>query len=166
MINSIYILLGANLGSPIDQINEAKDFLIKKIGKLTAVSSIYESEAWGIEDQPIFYNQVIALETIHNPKECLEICQQIETQLGRVREVKWGARIIDIDILYYNSNIIDTKDLKIPHPYIQFRNFTLYPLTEIAPNYKHPELNKTNSQLLIESEDKLLVKKINNNNGI
>ncbi len=160
MTSTIYILLGANLGDPISQIEKAKDLLKEKIGNIIAESSIYESEAWGVEDQPIFYNQVICFETNYEPLYCLKLCQEIELHLGRIRSLKWGARLIDIDILYYNEDIIDEKDLKIPHPYIQFRNFTLIPLVEIAPDYMHPILNVTNKQLLTNSEDKLTVKLI------
>jgi len=80
--------------------------------------------------------------------------------LGRTRKKKWDARIIDIDILYYNDEVIDVATLQVPHPFIQMRNFTLIPLVEIAPDYKHPIFNKTNTQLLNETEDKLQVKKI------
>lgn len=160
MANTVYILLGANLGNPKEQIESAYNLLSTKIGKVIAVSSLYKSEAWGIEDQPIFYNQVLCFETILNPTNCLLICQQIELELGRVREKKWGARVIDIDILYYNNEIIKTEKLIIPHPFIHLRNFTLIPLNEVAPDYIHPVLNKTNNQLLSNSEDKLQVQKI------
>lgn len=159
MMNTIYILLGANLGNPIKQMDCADKLLNKKLGKVIARSSYYESEAWGVEDQPIFYNKILCIETHYSPLESLHICQEIELELGRIRSEKWGARIIDIDILYYNNDIISSETLSIPHPYIHLRNFTLLPLTELAPNYVHPEFNKTNMELLLDSEDKLFVKK-------
>lgn len=159
-MNTVYILLGANLGDPIFQIKQSVDLLEEKIGNLIAISSLYESEAWGVEDQPIFYNQVLIIETVLSAENCLSTCQEIEWQLGRIRDSKWGARVIDIDLLYFNNAIIDTISLKIPHPYIHHRNFTLIPLTEVAPDFIHPKLNKTNVQLLSESLDSLKVLKI------
>lgn len=160
MINKVYILLGANLGDPIKQIKDACSLLSKKIGRIIASSSLYKSEAWGLEDQPIFFNQVIIIETSLNPIDCLRKCQEIELQLGRIRKEKWGARVIDIDILYFNNEIIESEDLSVPHPFIAQRNFTLFPLNEVDSNYIHPILKKSNSQLLKESEDKLCVNKI------
>ena len=157
MLNTIYILLGANLNSPLKQLESACNLLNEKLGKIISLSSIYESEAWGIEDQPIFFNQVITLETHHNAYDSLLICQEIENNLGRIREKKWGARVIDIDILYYNNEIIDTETLQIPHPYLHLRNFTLIPLVEIAPDYIHPLFHSTNKQLMLDSKDNLKV---------
>lgn len=159
-MNTIYLLLGANLGSPLTQIKKATEELKEKIGSIIAASSIYESEAWGLEDQPIFFNQVLKLKTSLKPLACLQVCQQIELDLGRIRNIKWGSRVIDIDILYFNNDIIETETLKVPHPFIHLRNFTLYPLSEIAEDYLHPVLKKTNKELLLTSKDKLLVKRI------
>ncbi|HLS36722.1 MAG TPA: 2-amino-4-hydroxy-6-hydroxymethyldihydropteridine diphosphokinase, partial [Sphingobacterium bovisgrunnientis] len=138
IVNEIYILLGANLGDPITQLGKARELLKQKLGNLVKASSVYQSEAWGVEDQPIFLNQVLLIETDKSADESLLICQNIENELGRIRKEKWGARLIDIDILYFNSEIIDKPLLKIPHPYIQARKFTLQPLCEIANSYKHP----------------------------
>lgn len=166
MKNTIYILLGANLGDPILQIREACTLLALQLGKIIAISSIYESEAWGVTEQPLFYNQVLILETEMLPLACLACTQEIEVKLGRVRAEKWGARVIDIDILYFNNAIINTEVLTVPHPYIHLRNFTLLPLVEVASNYIHPLLNKTNEQLALNSEDKLGVRKTNSKHGI
>jgi len=160
IVNEIYILLGANLGEPITQLEQAKKLLKQKLGYLFKASSIYQSEAWGVEDQPIFLNQVLLIETDKSADESLLICQNIENELGRIRKEKWGARLIDIDILYFNSEIIDKPLLKIPHPYIQDRKFTLQPLCEVANSYKHPKLNLTNEQLLLICKDNLEVVKI------
>ena len=159
-MNYIFILLGANLGDPKLQLLKAQELLSQRLGKLVKASSLYQSEAWGVEDQPIFLNQVLLLETEHSAHESLAICQSIENELGRVRKEKWGARIIDIDILYFNSEIIETQELTIPHPYIQERNFTLQPLFEVAHSYKHPKLHLTNEQLLLNCKDKLKVEKL------
>ena len=160
-MNKIYILLGANLGNPVHQLQKAQALLSEKLGQLLHASALYESEAWGVEDQPIFINQVLLLATEYSPQQCLAICQAIENELGRVRKEKWGARLIDIDILYYNSEIIQEPDLVIPHPYIQERKFTLMPLVEIAATYLHPKFQLRNEQLLLNCTDKLVVKKMN-----
>jgi 2-amino-4-hydroxy-6-hydroxymethyldihydropteridine diphosphokinase len=159
-MNEIYILLGGNLGDPKKKLQEARDLLNIRMGHILKESSIYQSEAWGIEDQPLFLNQVLVYQTSKNAEECLNICQEIENDLGRIRKEKWGARMIDIDILYFNSEIINTPSLKIPHPYIQDRRFTLQPLCEIANSYNHPKFNLTNKQLLLICKDNLEVLKI------
>lgn len=154
-MKSIYILLGTNLGDRIAQLNSALDALEGSIGKIKKFSTIVETAAWGVEDQPSFLNQVIEIKTSLNPIEALEICQHIENQLGRVRTEKWGARVIDIDILYYENDQINLPNLQIPHPYIQDRRFTLIPLVQIAPEYIHPILKKSNKELLAVCTDPL-----------
>ncbi len=159
-MNKVYILLGANLGNPLEQIEQAKKSIDSAIGKIVARSSIYETEAWGVEEQPPFFNQTILVETYLSPSAALETCQEIEKTLGRIRHKKWDTRIIDIDILYFNDEYINTPKLVVPHPYLHFRRFTLVPLCEIAPEYVHPLLNKTNHELLDASTDPLSVKKL------
>lgn len=159
-MNEIFILLGANLGKPEDQLNDARRLLNERLGKIISSSSLYKSEAWGVEDQPVFLNQVLLINTNYTAEDALEICQQIENKLGRVRKEKWGARLIDIDILYFNSQIIKLDHLIIPHPFIQDRKFTLLPLVEIAAQYIHPIFNQSNEQLLLNCKDKLNVLKL------
>lgn len=159
-MNKIYILLGANLGDPIAQLAKASILLQEKIGTVITQSSIYESKGWGVEDQPLFYNQAMIIQTDLDKQECLRICQEIEIELGRVRLVKWGARFIDIDIIYFNEEVYESEDLSIPHPLIQFRNFVLIPLCEIAEDYLHPVLLKTTKQLLAISKDSLPVNRV------
>jgi len=156
-MNLMYLLLGANLGDPLKQLHLAKIEIEARIGHLIKESSIYESEAWGIKDQPIFFNQILIIKTSLTGEMVLKNTMKIEEDLGRIRKNKWGSRLIDIDILYFNDDIFDSELLKIPHPYIPERNFTLVPLVEIAPNYVHPILKKTNQQLLEESKDTLQV---------
>ncbi|WP_293932097.1 2-amino-4-hydroxy-6-hydroxymethyldihydropteridine diphosphokinase [Sphingobacterium sp. UBA6645] len=156
-MNIVYLLTGANIGNPRQQLNDAKIEIAERVGKIIKESSIYESEAWGVEDQPIFLNQVLEIITPHSASKVLQTIQQIELVLGRIRTQRWGSRTIDIDILYYNTDIIHEPDLQVPHPYIQERNFTLIPLTEIAPNFEHPIFKKTNQQLLMDSKDPLNV---------
>ena len=157
-MNTAYLLLGANIGNPVQQLQDARAEITDRIGPITQASSLYESEAWGVEDQPIFLNQVIQVETEHTVQRVLQDIMKIEILLGRVRGQRWGSRIIDIDILYFNSEIVHEEDLQVPHPYIQERNFTLIPLVEIAADYIHPIFKKSNTELLQESTDPLNVK--------
>lgn len=158
-MNQIYILLGANLGNPTSQIAQASTRLQDRIGPIVKSSALYVSEGWGVTDQPLFYNQALIIQTDLDKQTCLSICQEIETELGRTRLVKWGARLIDIDIIYFNDEVYESEDLVIPHPLMQFRNFVLVPFCEIAEDYVHPLLRQTNRQLLSKSEDELVVKK-------
>lgn len=156
-MNIVYLLTGANIGDPRQQLKDAKVEIAERVGKIIKESAIYESEAWGVEDQPIFLNQVLEVITPLSAAKVLQTIQQIELVLGRIRAQRWGSRTIDIDILYYNNDIIHEPDLQVPHPYIQERNFTLIPLSEIAPNFEHPIFKKTNQQLLMDSKDPLNV---------
>ncbi|MGJ1268988.1 2-amino-4-hydroxy-6-hydroxymethyldihydropteridine diphosphokinase [Sphingobacterium spiritivorum] len=156
-MNQTYLLLGANLGKPLEQLAEARIQIEHHIGRLTKASGLYESEAWGLEDQPNFINQVIKVDTMLSPDDLLKQTQQIETNLGRVRHEKWGARLIDIDILYYNNSCINQENLTIPHPYIQERNFVLAPLAEIAADFEHPVLHTSNLVLFQNCKDSLSV---------
>lgn len=165
-MNTVYILLGANLGDPLIQLEEAEKLIKSKIGSIIAESSVYRSAAWGVKNQPVFYNKTVQVSTTLFANKCLQQCQEIETKLGRIRQEKWGARLIDLDILYYNNEVIQSKDLQVPHPYIPLRRFTLVPLAEIAPDYIHPVLRKTNLELLQQTTDKLQVEKINRKSEI
>ena len=155
-----YILLGSNLGNSKKYISDAIIEIVKEIGYVKAKSSLYQTAAWGKIDQPNFLNQVIHVETKLNPKALLNSILSIEKKLGRERIEKWGSRIIDIDILFYDNQVIDKPDLVIPHPYLHLRRFTLMPLNEIAPNLIHPELSKSVSQLLHDLDDNLSVEKV------
>ncbi len=159
-MNDVFFLLGANLGDPLAQLRGATEELKKRVGAIKKSSSIYSSAAWGVADQPPFLNQVVLVSTPLSALSILQEIQQIENDLGRVRLQKWGARIIDIDILYYNNEIIAEDNLAVPHPYIAQRRFTLVPLVEIAPTYTHPLSNKMNQELLESCEDNLPVQLI------
>jgi len=148
------ILLGTNLGDQESNLGKACELITNQIGPILNQSSVYKTAAWGITDQPDFLNQVIEIETSLIPQVLLEACLSIEDQMGRVRKQKWGERIIDIDILYFDDEIINSSHLTIPHPGIQDRRFTLVPLVEIAANYVHPILRKTHVALLEECNDK------------
>ena len=152
-MNRVYIQLGSNLGDREGYLKQSQVMLIDEIGLIIKKSRIYESSPWGVENQGSFLNQVLLLETDIKPFDLLDIILNIEKEMGRVRIEKWGERIIDIDILFYNDEIIETNNLCIPHPYISKRRFVLSPLDEIAKNYIHPILQKTINKLLSECLD-------------
>jgi len=124
-------------------------------------SSLYETAAWGLEDQPDFLNQVLLVETAQKPRELLETLLDIEQELGRIRQQKNGPRTIDLDILLYNDDVIHEPGLQIPHPRMASRRFVLAPLAEIAGELIHPITSKTIRQMLDECTDPLPVNKKN-----
>ncbi len=139
-------------------LKSAGDILEDKGYQLVKSSSIYETEAWGMKDAPAFLNQILVLEAINSPEEALRDCLATELYLGRSRkgtDVGYMNRTIDIDILYYDSIVIKTGTLEIPHPRIQDRRFTLEPLVEVLPMYIHPILKKSNASLLKICTDSL-----------
>jgi 2-amino-4-hydroxy-6-hydroxymethyldihydropteridine diphosphokinase len=152
-INKIYLGLGSNLGNREENLQIAQRFIAEKFGTIISLSSIYETAAWGLTEQNTFLNQVICIETKLPPIEVLQKVLEIEKFMGRIREQKWGARIIDIDILYYASKVILLPDLEIPHPFIQERRFVLVPLCEIAGEFIHPKFKQTNFELLEKCQD-------------
>lgn len=157
-MNTGYILTGGNLGDRLANLQKAKEYLDKETGNIVGASSIYETEAWGNNDQPDFYNQVLIISTKLPAEQMMEKILKIEEQMGRVRGAKNASRIIDIDILFFNDDVINKKDLIIPHAEISNRRFVLTPLNELSPALVHPVLNKTISELLSTCKDMLRVK--------
>ena len=157
-MNLAYLSLGSNEGDRVLWLETAVEMIPDSCGMVLKRSMIYETKAWGITEQPDFLNMVVCLETVKTPGELLTALLDVETRLGRHRTVKWGPRTIDIDILLYNDIIVDKPELKIPHPFMQERRFTLIPLAELAPNYMHPTLHKTITQLLADCPDELEVR--------
>lgn len=153
-------MLGSNLGDRTQYLLKAQKLLEETGITILTRSSIYETAAWGVTDQPSFYNQVLQIETTLSPEALLDALLEIEKKMGRIRKEKWGERIIDIDILYYDQLSINTANLKIPHPGIAVRRFTLTPLVEIAPDFIHPILHSSNRKLLHELSDDLFVHRI------
>ncbi len=158
-MNTAYLLLGGNIGNKSENLKQANNLIAERIGTIAKTSGIYITAAWGNEDQAEFYNQAIEIKTKRSSTELLKTILEIEESLGRNRSNdKWQERTIDIDILFFNDEIIDLKELKIPHPFIQERKFVLIPLNEIAKDHMHPVFIKTISRLLEECKDKLEVK--------
>jgi len=158
-MNKAYLLLGSNMGNSRRQLSTAIARINKKTGRVIRRSGLYRTAAWGNTHQPDFLNQVIVVETILNAAETLQSILSIEEGMGRIRTVKNAPRIIDIDLLFFNKEIIKTQELTLPHPEIQNRRFVLTPLNELAPGLKHPVFNKTIHRLLSECPDRLDVKK-------
>lgn len=158
MINGVYILSGSNLGDRAATLARALEQIEKQAGIIRAQSQLYETAAWGIEEQPPFLNQVLEIGTNLGPEALLDCLLSIEKQLGRERKQKWGERLIDLDILYYGDLVEESPRLTVPHPYIPERRFTLVPLCELAPLLVHPVLGKTQLELLEECKDKLEVR--------
>lgn len=159
-MNNTYLLLGSNMGNSAELLSNAIKQIENKIGPLLLSSNLYATAAWGNRSQPDFLNQVIKIATHLAAAETLAIILSIEKNMGRIRTTKNAPRIIDIDILFFNNEIINQSDLIVPHPEIQNRRFVLTPLQEIAPQMIHPVLNKTIEQLLSQCPDQLAVKKI------
>jgi len=158
--NKAYLLLGSNLGEREQYLADALKLISTRIGNIFAKSAIYETEAWGKIDQPGFLNIAVGVETELSALQLLESALEIEALLGRIRHEKWGARLIDIDIIFYSDEIVDFGDqLQIPHPEMQNRKFVLEPLGEIAPDLQHPVLKQTILEILKTLSDSLSVAK-------
>jgi len=159
-MNKAYLLTGGNMGNREENLAKACKLISEQCGEPRAISSLYKTAAWGKNDQPSFLNQVLEIYTELNPRQLLQQILKIEKQIGRVRKEKYGPRIIDIDILFYNDEAHDYPLLKLPHPEIQNRRFVLVPMAEIAPTLVHPVLKKTIADLLQSCPDHLPVRKV------
>lgn len=158
-MNIVYLLIGGNMGERMANLAAARNRINIDCGRITASSSIYETEAWGYKEQPAFLNQALAIETSLEAEKLMEEILKIEMALGRKRAIPLGPRIIDIDIIYFNDENINSSNLTIPHPSMADRKFVLTPLVEIAPAFIHPILLKTNQVLLKECGDSSVVYK-------
>lgn len=137
-MTNVFLGLGGNLGDRREAMRSAVD-AIREVLSDVRVSSLYESAAWGVTDQPAFLNAVVRGRTSLNPLDLLDAVQSIENELGRVREQRWGPRLIDIDILLYGAEVIDEPRLQVPHPYMTQRGFVLRPLADLAAGLTLPD---------------------------
>ncbi len=159
-MNIAFLIVGTNLGNKQKNLSEAISNLAKNVGVVSQVSSVYETAPWGLANQPFFYNQAVEIHTSLDAATLLQQLLQIEAHMGRIRTERYGTRIVDIDILFFNHEIITTDSLLIPHPRIAERNFVLAPLAEIVPDWVHPVWNKTIQCLLEQCNDTLTVNKV------
>jgi 2-amino-4-hydroxy-6-hydroxymethyldihydropteridine diphosphokinase len=156
-MNKIFLIVGGNLGNRKKNLQTAATFIDEQIGAIIQSSKIYETEPWGLTDQPAFYNQIHLVKSKLNAQTIIDTILKIEEKMGRVRTIKNAARIIDIDILFFNEEIINEPNLVVPHREIPNRRFVLMPLNEIAPLMIHPVLKKNISELLSTCKDQLKV---------
>lgn len=154
---SVFILSGSNLGNRQLLVNQACKMIEERCGKIVARSRLYESEPWGFKSEHWFLNQVVEINTSLTPDELMDTLLAIEKELGRDRSTPhegYVSRPMDLDILYWNDGLIaDNQHVIVPHPRLHLRRFTLLPLCDVAPDYVHPILKKTNRQLLDECDD-------------
>jgi len=149
-VHSVYISTGSNLGNREGFLSKAEEELSAHAGNIEAASQIIETAPWGNTDQPQFLNRVLQIKTQLPPLFLMECLLDIEKRMGRNRGEKWEPRIIDLDILFFDNQIIIEPGLSVPHPYLHEREFVLRPMVELAPAFVHPVLNKTMSELLQE----------------
>ena len=144
-----YLCLGSNLSHPRAQLNKARKLLAVEPGtKVLRASSVRKSQPYGKSDQPCFWNQVLEIQTSLSPQELLKWLLAMENAMGRVRREKWGPRIIDLDILFYEDLVLQTSELILPHPDLHNRRFALRLLNELAPDLIHPVFKKSVATLL------------------
>ena len=144
-----YLIIGSNLGDKVNYLKKAILCLSQETGSILRLSSIYESAPWGFDDNNVFLNQIIELNTSLSPLELLIAIHNIENALGRVRgNIQYSSRTIDIDILFYENIVFNSDTLTIPHLQIEFRRFVLVPMNELSPEFIHPSLKLTIFELL------------------
>jgi 2-amino-4-hydroxy-6-hydroxymethyldihydropteridine diphosphokinase len=159
-MNSAYLITGGNIGKRQDELANAAKLIEERCGSVIDKSSLFETAAWGKTDQESFLNQALVVETTLNARDLLNEILYIENLMGRDRVEKYGPRIIDIDIIFFNHQVIREQGLEVPHPQMAHRRFVLEPLNQVIPAYIHPVFYKTVNELLHECDDTLPVKKI------
>ena len=160
-MNVAFLCVGGNMGDRLANILEAKRQLISMGCKMEAESGIYQTMAWGIEEAPDYYNQMLKIGTEKNGTELMTTLLDIERSMGRIRtDDRNASRTMDMDILFFNNEIIKSELLEVPHPRLHLRRFVLEPLNEIASELIHPVMNKTIHELLKECTDTSAVKRL------
>jgi len=155
----VFLSIGTNLGNRQRNLDKAVSGIKEFIGPVIKSSSVYETEPWGFSTSHEFLNMVMKVETMLDPIVLLGVIHKIETLLGRIRnEDKYISRLIDIDILIYGNQVINEKDIKIPHPLMHERRFVLVPMCELEPDMLHPRLKMSYASLLMSCSDKCKVK--------
>ena len=149
-LNTVYIGVGTNLGDKLSNIRMAYVLIQTSVGEITRKSFIYKTPPWGFKSTAFFYNSVIEVKTFLSSDFLLDALQKIEKKLGKSQELKIGyaSRLIDLDIIDFNNQIIDTKRLTVPHSHLSNRNFVLYPLQDVCSNWKHPKSKKKIDELI------------------
>ena len=157
-MNIVFLQLGSNLGNRESLLQDAISAIEERVGKIIEKSKVYESAPWRDEGQENYLNQILKVKTEISADDVLSTILDVEKELGRIRLEKWGERLIDIDIIFYNDSIIETAELCVPHKHMHERMFVLTPLHNIAPDMVHPKYNKTVDELLQICTDTELVK--------
>jgi 2-amino-4-hydroxy-6-hydroxymethyldihydropteridine diphosphokinase len=157
----VYLCIGGNLGEREENLEETRMFVTFNMGDILAQSSVYESPAWQMENEPAFLNQVLLIETELSPKDLLAEIRELEEYYGRERSTEaYLSREMDVDVLFYGDFVSDDPKFVVPHPRMQDRKFVLVPLREIAPEFMHPVLNKSVTQMLADCTDTAEVKEV------
>lgn len=160
-MHRVFLGIGGNIGNKQQNFKKVLILVEKELGKILQASSIYETPPWGFHSDDVFWNQVLVIETILEAEELLWRINKIEEEFERKRGAeRYSSRQMDVDILYFDDKFIETKNLIIPHPRIYERKFVLVPLCEIAPNFKHPLRRLTSIEMLENSRDDSIIKKI------
>lgn len=158
-MNAAYLILGGNIGNTLENLEKTRKLINANAGKIVRLSDVFITAAWGKTDQPDFYNQALCIETDLDPMDLLEELLKTEAAAGRIRNgEKWAERTMDIDILFYNDEVIHEANLTIPHPYLKDRRFVLAPLEQIAAELVHPVFKKSIFTLLKECKDNSSIK--------
>lgn len=159
-MSGIYLITGGNLGDRAANLAEASRRLNLQVGRVLASSALYETAAWGREEDPAYLNQVLEIDSDLEPRALLQACLEIEEAMGRIRSEKWAARHVDIDLLFYGNRCIDEPGLHVPHPRLAQRRFVLEPLCELVPEFIDPRSGLAVRELLRRCPDSLPVRRL------
>jgi 2-amino-4-hydroxy-6-hydroxymethyldihydropteridine diphosphokinase len=157
-LQEVGVLLGTNMGNRYQNLTKARAFLEQEWGAALRASAIYETAAWGGVSSAAYLNQLLVFESNQAAHDLLAFCLAVEARLGRTRELRWGDRVIDIDILFYGQQQVQQPELVIPHPRMTERAFVLQPLVEVAAGWQHPVLKLSATALMAQCSDTLEVK--------